>query len=339
MPTPKGGLDHWQTVQTMLRGYRAAHVLITCAQLGLFDHLAGGSLDADTLARRSNTEPTSLTRLLNTAVSEKLLQKTGNKYANSPIAESCLIKGSPYPLGHLVRREGAFYQRWGYLTEAVRTGQRPEANIRDESSSNWVLDFELALYDLAKVYGPPIAEALALPPNRPVRVLDVGGGHGGYSMALARRYPNVQATVYELPAAAAVARDLITAADMTDRISVQEGDFQREPLGRGYDYLLLFGVLVSETPAQKIELLKKSHEALKPNGRVVIRGFWLNEDRTGPPPGPLFSLHMLLSTGAGDISTLNEMTGWLSEAGFVNERLLPLPEWVGSKLLIAEKIE
>ena len=118
---------------------------------------------------------------------------------------------------------------------------------------------------------------------------------------------------------------------------MEEGDFQKQGLGTGYDLALLFGVLVSETPAEKVALLRKAHAALVPGGAVAIRGFWLNEDRSGPLRETLFSLHMLLSTEAGDISTLQEMYGWLEEAGFVQPELIPLPEWLDSSLLLAYK--
>lgn len=198
-------------------------------------------------------------------------------------------------------------------------------------------DFELAQYDLSRTVGPAVAEALDLPADQPIRVLDVGGGHGGYSMALARRYANVQAMVFELPAAAEVARELIASEGMGDRVSVQVGDFQKEALGSGYDLLLLFGMLVSETPVGKLALLRKAHAALVPGGMLAIRGFWLDDERTGPAEATLFSLHMLLSTDACDISTRAEISDWLSEAGFKRPHLAPLPAWVGSSLMLAYK--
>jgi SAM-dependent methyltransferase len=212
-----------------------------------------------------------------------LLRREGDAYANTSLAATCLAEAGPYYLGNLVKREGAFYQRWSYLPEAVRTGRRPEANIRDEGQTNWVLDFELALLDLARTAGPVIAEALALPTDRPLRVLDVGGGHGGYSMALARRYPKLQAVVYELPAAAEVAAEIIAGEDLSKRVLVQVGDFQKEALGSGFDLVLLFGVLVSETPEGKLDLLRKTYTALKPGGQVAIRAFWpdANPSRCG----------------------------------------------------------
>jgi hypothetical protein len=156
-------------------------------------------------------------------------------------------------------------------------------------------------------------------------------------MALARRYANLQAVVFELPAAAEVAREIIAGEGMADRVSVQIGDFQKDELGHGFELVLLFGVLVSETTEGKLTLLQKSYRALAPGGRVAIRGFWLDEARTGPPEATLASLHMLLSTDAGDLSTLTEMEAWLLEAGFVQPELVPLPEWIGSSLLVAHK--
>lgn len=329
--------EQWRTIQGLLRGYRTVQVLITAAQLGVFRCLAEGPLDADSLATRTGTNVQALARLLNAAVAMQLLTKAGETYANAPLAVTCLAGNGPYHLGNLVAREGAFYQRWSYLPEAVRCGKRPEANIRDEGQGNWVRDFELALYDLARPIGPVVAEMLALPADRPLRALDVGGGHGGYSMALAHRYPNLQAVVFELPAAAEVAREIIAGEGMGERVSVQTGDFQKEGLGSGYDVALLFGVLVSETPAGKLELLCKTHAALVPGGVVVIRGSWFEDGRTNPPEATLFSLHMLLSTEAGDISTQREMESWLIEAGFERPHMLHLPEWIGSSLYVATK--
>jgi 2-polyprenyl-3-methyl-5-hydroxy-6-metoxy-1,4-benzoquinol methylase len=331
-------IEQWQTIQGMLRGYREAQILITCAQFGLFRQLAAGPQTAAELAAASNTHPAALRRLLDGAVAVNLLTKQGNSYANAPLAVACLAEEGPYHLGHLVKREGAFYQRWSYLPEAVRSGKRPEANIRDEDEENWVLNFELALLDLARTLGPIMAETLALPPDRPLKVLDVGGGHGGYSMALARHYPNVAATVFELPAAAAVATQLIAQAGLSDRVAVQTGDFQQEGLGQEiYDLILIFGVLLSETPEGKLDLLRKVRAALVPGGQVVIREFFLDPDAPASSTAAIFSLQMLLSTGAGDLTTLAQLESWLQETGFEQPHQLELPDWVTSNLLLARK--
>lgn len=330
--------EHWHSTLTMLRGYRSAQVLITCAELDIFTHIGTKLVSVESLAEKIGTHAGALERLLNAAVSLDLLEKQDGTYTNLAIAHTCLIEGSPYYLGRILKREGAFYRRWSNLTEAVQTGKRPEENIKDEVQPNWVRDFELALYDIARVLGPAVAETLNLPDGESIQILDVGGGHGGYSIALAQRYPKLSATVFELPAAAEVAQEIIASTDMSERVSVQSGDFQKEGLGEGYDLILLFGVLVSETVEGKIELLKKCHSALKAGGTIVIREFWVSEDRTEPKSGPLFSLHMLLSNNTGNIATRNELFSWIESADFTDIDILEIPNWIDSRLIVAKKV-
>lgn len=350
-------LTHWQSIQSLMRGYRQAQVLIAATQLGLFRALADGPLDAAALAHRLDADPGAVRRLANAAVAMNLLRREGQRFANAPIAETCLAREDErFYLGHLVAREGAFYDRWGHLTQAVRSGERPPENVRDEQGDSWVMDFELALLDLARAAGPLIAQRLdvhvtaavhaadPIPATGPVRVLDVGGGHGGYSMALARHDPRVQATVFELPAAAQAARHIIAGAGMSDRVSVQVGDFQQDDLGHEqYDLVLLFGVLGSETPAGRLALMRKARAALKPGGLLAIRGFAhaaSQESELATVPdleAALFSLHLLLSTAAGDSLTLDALLQALQKAGFAQPQTLPLPDWIGATLLIARK--
>jgi hypothetical protein len=48
-----------------------------------------------------------------------------------------------------------------------------------------------------------------------------------------------------------VAREIIASEGVSDRVTVQEGDFQKDELGSGYDLALLFGVMGGETPEGK----------------------------------------------------------------------------------------
>ena len=241
-------------------------------------------------------------------------------YINSALAAACLAREGPFYLGNLVGREGAFYRRWANLGEAVRTGRRPEENRRDEDRANWVRGFELALRDAARTAAPAIAEALdpllTQFGSTALRAIDVGGGHGAYSIALAERYPRLDTTIFELPAAAEVARELTAATPVAARVHVQAGDFKRDPLGTGYHLALLFGVLVSETEPDALALLHKVYDALVPGGWLLLRGTFLDEARTGPLEAVLADVHMLLSTDAGGLQSLAEVSGWLATAGF-----------------------
>lgn len=333
------GSDDRQRILRLMRGYRSAHVLISCADLGVFEALRGGSAGAEKLAQHLGAHAGSLVRLLNAAVALDLLEKRGEEYANSRAAATCLAEEGPFYLGNMVKREGAFFRRWSRLTEAVRVGERPDDNRVDERDESWVRDFELALYDAARTAAPAVAEALAplLPreAGRRIRVLDAGGGHGAYSVALARRVPAVEAIVFDLPAVIAVVGDLVETPEVGGRVRLQAGDFRTDELGADFDLVLLFGILVSETPADALALLRKVHAALVPGGLVAIRGFYLDADRTGPPESALFDLHMLLSTGAGAAHTVDAVTAWLAEAGFQPPETIALPAPEQSNVLVA----
>ncbi len=243
----------------------------------------------------------------------------------------------PVLFADTLKLESAFYRRWEHLTNAVKTGQRPEENIRDEKPEDWVRRFEYALYAMARPVAPFIANALALPEDRDLRVLDVGGGHGGYSIAIAQRYPRVRATVFELPRVVPVAREIIAQAGMSERVSVQEGDLQRDDLGQDYDVVLIFGVVNGEPAEGRAPFIAKAFAALRPGGRIVLRDFVLDPNRAGPPEATIFALQMLLATNAGGLDARDEWTRWLNEAGFVSPQIIRLPEWIGTTLTVAEK--
>jgi hypothetical protein len=223
----KPEIEQWQIIHEMMRGYRAAQILLTANQLEIFRHLNGSPRRAAEMAELTGSHPEAMRRLLNAAAGLGLLTKQDDLYGNSPLAAACLTEDGPFFLGNMARLEQTGYERWGRLPEAIRVGHWPALNREMEDRTNWVRNFELAMYDMARISAPAVAEAIDLPPDRPLRLLDVGGGHGGYSMALARRYPNLTATVFELPAAAEVAREIIQAARMTQRVTVRAGIFSR----------------------------------------------------------------------------------------------------------------
>ena len=177
-----------------------------------------------------------------------------------------------------------------------------------------------------------------IPRDRPVRVIDVGGGHGAYSIALARRYPDLEAVVFDLPPVVGVAEGLIGRAGLAGRVRTWAGDFKVDSLGAvEFDLALLFGVLVSEDEAEIRRLLGKTFSALKPGGTVAVRGFFLEEDRTGPRDGVLFDLHMLVSTDRGRAHTLGEVFGWLGAAGFKEPGVLEAAEPEPVRLVVARR--
>ncbi len=330
-------LKQRKKLQEMARGYRQSQILLTCVELGVFDVLAGRSASAVEVANAIQADPRAVELLLNAAVALGVLEKNEAQFSNQMLTENLLTRNGDGSMRRSLLFELAGYRRWGNLAGAVRTGQRPEENRRDEQPEGWVKPFVQALYDMSRPIAPVIADVLVLPEDRSLHVLDVGGGHGGYSIALARRYPLLTATVFELPRVVPVAREIIAQAGLAERISVQEGDFHLEELGRGFDVALVFGVLNGEPLEGRPALIRKVFSALKPGGQIVLRDFVLDPDRTGPPEAAIFALQMLLATEAGGLDTHDDWAKWLVSAGFTPPQTIDLPPWIGSTLTISWK--
>ena len=78
-----------------------------------------------------------------------------------------------------------------------------------------------------------------------------------------------------------------------------DGDFQRDPIGGGYDVVLMSNVLHGQGPEENQGLFQKVYEALASGGKLIVRDVVMSEGREYPAWGALFAVNMLLHTGRG----------------------------------------
>ena len=65
------------------------------------------------------------------------------------------------------------------------------------------------------------------------------------------------------------------------------------------DIVMLNAICHMFSEEQNRDIFRRAHQALAPNGRLVVQDFILNPDKTGPQHAALFSLNMLVATDAG----------------------------------------
>lgn len=100
--------------------------------------------------------------------------------------------------------------------------------------------------------------------------LDVGGGDATIACALVRQFDHLQATVFNLPASAELARQRIAREKLESRVKVVVGNFLEDELPKGFDRVVFSRVLADWDPAVCQMLLKKAKLALNPGGSLVI---------------------------------------------------------------------
>jgi precorrin-6B methylase 2 len=111
----------------------------------------------------------------------------------------------------------------------------------------------------------------ALDLNNIEHLVDIGGGDGSMACYFARKYPNLQITIYNLPEAISIARQNIEQAELWDQITVVEGNFLTDEKFPCCCDLVLFSRVLCDWSAETAEkLLKMAYAALNPGGRVAI---------------------------------------------------------------------
>src|SRR5262249_29616052 len=127
-------------------------------------------------------------------------------------------------------------------------------------------------------------------------LLDIGGGTGIYAIACVQQNPNLRAVVWDRPAVLNVAREMVEAYGVADRIELIGGDMFADPMPAGADVILLSNVLHDwDVPECRI-LLKRCAAALPTGGRVLIHDVYLDDDLGGLLPIALYSTALFTLT-------------------------------------------
>ena len=149
------------------------------------------------------------------------------------------------------------------------------------------------------------------------RLLDVGGGSGCFSIAIAQHFPSVRCTVMELAAVCEVAKSYIADGGVADRVDTVAVDMFREPWPRGYDGMFFSNIFHDWDAETNLFLAERAYDALSHGGRVFLHEMLPAEDGSGPSTTASFSMLMLLAT-KGRQYTFSELRHILASAGFVD---------------------
>ncbi len=317
----------------------ALHAVTAAVKLGVFESIAEGRRTADEVARSIRTDPRSTMILLENLTAFGYVRRSGNQYANSPTTRTWLSRRSSTNWADVTLFwEELVFPFWrDHAENAIRQG-KPDVTIYEWLSQvpgGWRIA-QAAFQAYSRPIADPIAAAVSLPSNAR-RLLDVGGGHGLYSIAFCRRFPVLSATIFDLPEALASARENAAATHIDDRISLQPGDYRTDSLGEGYDAALLFSILHAHRPDENLALLRKVAHALNPGGVVVVLDNVVGgPSRTTRAIGSHFGLTYLIGLG-GQTYSQSEIEGWLTAAGFSSPRRVRVRRAAGLLLLTATK--
>lgn len=157
---------------------------------------------------------------------------------------------------------------WEHCEEYVRTGRPLQVHQTMTDEERGV--YQRGMRSGIEVPAEWVARKLPLPRGARA-MLDVGGNHGYFSVALCRRHPQLTATILDLPEAVRHAAPLLASEGMGDRVQHRVGDVLTEDLGTdAYDLVFMSAVVHHFDDTTNRQLMQRIARALRPGGVVAI---------------------------------------------------------------------
>lgn len=292
----------------------AIHVAL---ELGLFESLREPA-DTSGLVSRTAYSERGLSALLGMLKSLGFVDRHDGIWQLNPLSRAYMLKDSTYFWGPFFKRAGDALPMCKMLLENVRddktTEERPaegwEAGHIDEATARSVTDF-MHCHSIA----PAVGLARTCDFSGVDRVLDVGGGSGCYSIALADANPELKATVMDLPTICAVAGEYIENAGLSGRVDARAVDMFRQDWPTDYDCHFFANVFHDWSMQTCLQLARSSFAALPVGGRICLQEMLLDDSGDGPAAAIAFSLLMCLGT-KGQQFTFVQLKDMLETAGF-----------------------
>lgn len=320
-------------LDTALAGVQQYHAIMSALDLGLFDLLCRPQTSSE-CAAALGCRIDLLGLVCESLVSTGLLEKAGDQFSTGALARTYLVSDSPF-----YQRQAIAFQRqlaglWADLPTILKDG--PVTYDRPQIFRDLIIP-SMAEHCRCGLLQQVVTRITALPEfSTAKKLLDIGGGHGLYAIALCQQNPGLEATVFDLPAVTAATGDFIEHYH-AEHVHTISGDFFVDPIGSGYDI-----IFSSSNPGGKVPaLIPKIAAALNDGGLFINKQPF---DETQSDPWHNLEWNLWTFTGMqkqsrryvfADSVPLAAYQQQLQDHGFVLRDAIPFDE--GSVMIIAQK--
>jgi SAM-dependent methyltransferase len=302
---------------------------LVATEQGLFEALADGPLDAAAVATRAGTDARATEKLLNLLTSMRYLRfGRDGRYGLTALARRFLVAASPSSVRDLILMRRLELRWIGQLGDFLRTGQPLDVH-------GTMADDDWGVYQRGMRAQAALAAGEATrrtPVPKGARdMLDIGGSHGYFSVALCRRHPGLRSVVLDLPQAVEHSTPILAREGMGDRVTLRAGDALTEDLGeQAYELVIMWSLVHHFDDATNRALVARIARALRPGGILVIgEAIRPSAPGKGGQFNSFLDLYFALTSESGTW-TFEEMAGWQRAAGLVPRRPI--------KMLVAQGI-
>ena len=315
----------------LIQSHRVTAVIYVAAKLGIAELLCDGPKSLNELAKATGADQHALGRLLKALSTVGICSRDGDdRYALTEIG-AALDEAADHSFKGWAIFEGEMLSKsWNGMLESIMTG-KTAAQLLGLSNSFDLMSrtpenvrmFNAAMVELTRLVTPDIL--LAYDFGRISHLMDVGGGSGELIAAVAKAYPRLRGTVFDLPRCAETANDHLQSVGVGDRASFLAGDFFKT-IPAIADAIILKSVIHDWNDERSSVILQKCRQALPESGTLLLVERIMQESPTVKDEhkaSVMSDLNMLRGPG-GLERTEKEYRQLLNENGFRSVSIAPV---------------
>lgn len=330
-----------EVVMQMIVGGWVAKTLSEITALDVPDHLKKhGPLTAQQLVDRKlvKAHPEALHRALRACAAVGIFTEDAKgRYGITPLSDA-LTLDSPVSVKKIAEIAGqSWYDVWRELGRAIRTGKPQCPTVYGMDYWDWLKANPKEM----ELFGEVMKANSTASLNGVLNgydfsgynsIADIGGGFGHLALALLAKYPNLNATVLDMPdMVRAVKKHLPKDKSVTDRFTFAGGDmFKDVPKAEVY---IMKHIIHDWDDARCVKLLKHCVKRMQGRGRVLcVDAVLPPTGDTSGAPAKFLDLDMLVFI-PGKERTLAQWKDLYKQAGLKIGKVIPLHDNFGTSIV------
>ena len=259
----------------LIQSHRVTAVVYVAAKLGIAELLCNGPKSVKELAKATGADQHALGRLLTALSTVGVCSRVSeDRYSLTEIGAALDGAADPSFKGWAILEGEMLSKSWTGMLESIMTGKTAAQllgvgnsfDLMARTPAN-VAIFNAAMVDLTRLVTPDILRAYNFSGIK--HLMDVGGGSGELIGAVAKEYPHIRGTVFDLPRCAETANDHLQRVGVSDRASFLSGDFFKT-IPSIADAIILKSVIHDWDDAHSGSILQNCRQALPETGILLL---------------------------------------------------------------------
>lgn len=296
-------------------GFMMSKFLLEAVDKGVFEAIGCKKVSLEQIASMCNLNEKALKSLLGVLATMGLINQTNHLFFLTRKSKKWILKDSPDSLYWLMMFDNRVCLKWmDYVGTFLETGKGLQ--YHDTFTEEEWLYYQKAMEAAASATSREAVRKIPVPAGA-AKMLDIGGSHGLYSVALCKKNPGLSSIILDLPAAVEKAKPIAEKYKMGARVVHRAGNVLTDDLGHEeYDLILMASVAHHFTKEENLLVAQKAFGALKPGGVFTIMEVLRTETikYNGDMLSAIGDFFFALSSTSGTWS-LQEIKQWQKEAG------------------------